>query len=330
AAEAAAARVATGAAAGGPVDVYPEMVAATADVICDAALSGREALDRDALAHGVTRFIEDVARISLLDLLGAPGWIPRPGRLFDRTGAAMDRKMDEIIAARIARGPGTPPDLLDLLIAARDPETGQEMSRIRLRNNLLAFIVAGHETTALALTWALYLLALDPAAQRRARDCAAGALGERAATAEDLPQLGYLKQVIEEAMRLYPPAGFMSRQAREADEIAGHPIKPGHTVILPVYAMHRHRMLWDAPDAFDPDRFSEEAKAARHRFAYLPFSAGPRICLGMHFAMMEAQIILATLLARFSFALPKGFEADPRMVFTLRPHGGMPLEVTRH
>jgi len=325
AAEAAAERMRRAARADPVVDVYPEMVAATADVITDTALSGRESLDREGLTRGVTTFVEGVGRVSLLDILGAPNWIPRPAKLLDRNGPAMDRLMDGVIAARLARGPGEAPDLLDMLIAAEDPEDGRRMDRVELRNNLLAFIVAGHETTALALAWALYLLAFDPSVQARAR--AEAAIRGRGAGAEQLAAMPLVRRVIEEALRLYPPAGFLTRTARAEDEIAGRPVRPGATVILPVYALHRHRLLWERPDAFDPDRFSPERSQGRSRYAFLPFGAGPRICIGMGFAMMEAQIILATLLTRFEIAPEPGREPRPRMLLTLRPAGGMPLRL---
>jgi cytochrome P450 len=121
----------------------------------------------------------------------------------------------------------------------------------------------------------------------------------------------------------------MARTAQAEDEIAGVPVKPGETVMIPVYAIHRHRLLWDDPDAFDPGRFAPDAAAGRHRAAFLPFGAGPRICIGMGFATMEATIILATLLARLSFALPQGWRPTPRMILTLRPAGGMRLRVER-
>lgn len=326
AAESASTRIAAGAGTA-PLDVYPIMVGATFDVINDTALSGEPGLDRDEVARAITAFIMTSARISILDILGVPGWVPRPGRVFARGVKRMDRMVDRIIARRRAEGPRAEPDLLDRLIAARDAETGRRMTPVELRNNLLAFIVAGHETTALALTWALYLLAFDPAVQARAAEEAAF-LGERAAGAEDLDRLGYIRQILEEAMRLYPPAGFLSRTAETADVVAGVPVSPGGTVMIPVYALHRNRLIWDAPDAFDPDRFAPEAKAGRHRFAYLPFGAGPRICIGMNFALIEAQIVLATLIRRFAFALPADFSPRPEMVLTLRPTGGMPLIVT--
>ncbi len=328
AADAAAERIAAGAGAE-PVDVYPAMVAATCDVICATALSGREAIDRDEIAAGITSFVTNIARVSLLDVLGAPRWIPRLGQLRARRGPAMDRMMDRVVGERQRAGPSDPPDMLDALIAARDGETGRAMDAIELRNNLLALITAGHETTALALTWSLYLLALDQDVQAQARAVALDVLDGRAATADDLPRLGYIRQIVDEAMRLYPPAAFLSRRATEPDQIGGCAVRPGALVFLPIYALHRHRLLWEQPDGFDPDRFAAEAVRRRHRYSYLPFGAGPRACIGASFAALEAQIILATLLSRLSFALPSGFQPRPQMWLTLRPAGGMPLVVRR-
>jgi cytochrome P450 len=314
------------------VDVYEEMVAATLDVILDAVLSGGGRLDRAEVARGVTRFIETVARVSLLDVLGAPDWIPRPGRLFSRAPRQLDRMVDAVIEDRLARraqeAPPETADFLDMLMDASDPEGGRGFSRVEVRNNLLVFIAAGHETTALALSWALYLLALDPAAQDRARAEAEGALQGRAAEGADVARLGYVRQVLDEALRLYPPGGFMARTAKAEHDMLGGPVRPGETIMIPVYAMHRHRALWSDPDAFDPDRFAPGA-GPRHRFAYLPFGAGPRICIGMGFALMEATIILATLVSRFRFRLPPGYAPRPRMILTLRPEGGLPLIIER-
>jgi len=327
AAEAAAARI--GAAPDGPVDVYPEMITATCDVICDIALSGREALDRPALTTAIDAYVERIARVSFFDLAGLPNWVPRPGEITDRSRLKMDRMADRIIETRKARGPSDPPDLLDLIIAAEDPETGNRMGPTDLRNNLLGFLFAGHETTALALTWALYLVALDQDVQEKAAGIARDVLGDRPAEGADTGRLGYVRQIVEEALRLYPPAGFMTRTALEPDELAGREVKAGTTVILPIFALQRHEGLWDNPNGFDPDRFASEAVQGRHRFAYLPFGAGPKICIGYVMALMEAQIILATLLARYSFSVPAGFVPDPKMWFTLRPGTGMPLRVSR-
>ncbi|MEM8555060.1 MAG: cytochrome P450 [Pseudomonadota bacterium] len=313
---------------GGQIDMFPQMVQATCDVIADVTLSGRDAIDRDVITDSINRFIATVGRISILDLMNAPRWIPRPSEILDRSRSEMDRRADEVIAARRARGPSDPPDLLDLLVASAGDDPDSD-TLIEARNNLTGFLFAGHETTALSLTWALYLLGLDQSVQDKARAIAQDTLGDRAAASADIPHLGYHGQIIEESLRLYPPAGLLSRTATKPDTLAGKPVKPGMTVMLPIYAIHRHTELWDDPNGFNPDRFAPEAVAKRHKFAFLPFGAGPRICIGYAFAMWEAQVILATLLARYRFSLPQGFEPDPRMWFTLRPHTGMPLIVER-
>lgn len=312
-------------AARGPLDLFEETVAATFEVIGDVTLSGSAAFDREAVHKAIDGYIAQTAKVSLLDVMGLPRWLPRPGRLFARPGLNRMKGMaDRAIAARAAapRTDGAP-DLLDLLMDAADPETGRAMSRDELRDNLLTFIVAGHETTALTLAWALYLCAFDPAVQDRAATEARAVLGNRAATADDLGALPLIGRVVNEALRLYPPAAFLSRTARVADRICGREILPGDTVMLPIYALHRHHLLWDRPDAFDPDRFRQTPD----RYAFLPFGAGPRICIGASFAMHEAVIILSTLLARFRFAPVPGRRPEPRMILTLRPHGGVWLNV---
>jgi cytochrome P450 len=211
-------------------------------------------------------------------------------------------------------------------MAGEDPKSGRKMTTEELRDNLLTFIVAGHETTALTLSWALYLCAFDPAVQDRARAEAQSVLGTRSATAEDVARLPFIRQVIDETLRLYPPAAFLSRTAQKDDELCGREVRRGDTVILPIYALHRHKKLWENPDRFDPGRFAPGHKT--DRFAFLPFGDGPRICIGANFAIQEAVIILATLLARFRFARIPGKDPKPVMILTLRPEGGVWLSVT--
>lgn len=309
----------------GPVDLYSEMIAATFEVISDVTFSGDGGFDRDAVHHAIEAYIARAARVSLLDILGVPAWVPRPGRIFSgNTLRQMKRIADEAIASRArAAARDGPPDLLDLLLDAADPETGRAMNRDELRDNLLTFIVAGHETTALTLSWALYLCAFDPTVQQAAAAEARAALGDRAATAADLRQLPLVQRIVNEALRLYPPAAFLSRTARAHDRLCGREVRPGDTVMMPIYALHRHHLLWDRPDEFDPDRF----RTAPDRYAFLPFGAGPRICIGASFALQEAAIILATLLASFRFEAIPGRDPQPRMILTLRPHGGVWLRV---
>ncbi|MFV0302644.1 MAG: cytochrome P450 [Paracoccus sp. (in: a-proteobacteria)] len=309
----------------GPVDVFEETVAATFEVISDVTLSGDDAFDRDAVHGSIDAYMAQTGKVSVMDILGLPAWLPRPGRLFSRPSLRrMKRVADEAIATRAARGkPEGTPDLLDLLLVAEDPETGRSMSREELRDNLLTFIVAGHETTALTLAWALYLIAFDPVVQERAAAEARAVLGERPAGAADVGDLPYITRIVNETLRLYPPAAFLSRTARAADRLCGREVLPGDTVMLPIYALHRHHLLWDRPDAFDPDRFLTPPD----RFAFLPFGAGPRICIGASFALQEAVIILATLLARLRFEAVPGRVPEPRLILTLRPQGGVWLRV---
>lgn len=316
------------AALGGTTDLYDAMVATTFEVISDVTLSGGAAFDRDAVHRAIDAYIAGAARTSFLDIVGAPPWVPRPARLVSAPAMrAMKRMADQAIDRRRTDGARPIPDLLDLMLQGEDPETGRRMTTAELRDNLLTFIVAGHETTALTLAWALYLMAFDPAVQDRARAEAQAALGPRAATVADLAALPYCRRIIDETLRLYPPAAFLSRTARVRDDLCGREIRPGDTVMLPIYALHRHHLLWPDPDRFDPDRFADPA--ATDRFAYLPFGGGPRVCIGASFALQEAVIILATLLARFRFRPVAGREPVPVLILTLRPLGGVWLAIER-
>ena len=314
------------AAVGRGVDVFAEMVTATFEVISDVTFSDGAGFDRDAVHRAIESYIGQTAKVSLLDIIGAPPWVPRPSRMF--AGAAMrdmKRVADATITQRRSTGPKPVPDLLDLLLAGEDPASHRKMTTAELRDNLLTFIVAGHETTALTLSWALYLCAFDPDIQAQARAEAQSALGDRAATVADLAALPLTRRIVDEALRLYPPAAFLSRTARAADTLLGREVRAGDTVVLPIYALHRHHALWRDPDAFDPTRFADPK--AIDRFAYLPFGDGPRICIGASFALQEAVIILATLLARFRFSRIPGKDPKPVMILTLRPEGGVWLRV---
>ncbi|MGX0977497.1 cytochrome P450 [Roseovarius sp. MBR-51] len=311
-------------AAAGPraVDMAAEMVRTTFDVIADVTFSDDGMFDVDAVHRGIDAYISEAGKISLFDILGFPDWVPRPGRLMSGgTVKEMKRVADQAVEARRSRGAQGVPDLLDLLLEGEDPETKRRMNTAELRDNLLTFIVAGHETTALTLGWSLYLCAYDQTVQDRARAEAQAVLQGRAATGEDVARLPYIRQIIDEALRLYPPAGIISRTAQVADTLCGRDIRPGDTVIIPIYALHRNHLLWPEPDAFDPDRFAD--RKSIERYTYLPFGDGPRICIGASFALQEAVIILATLLSRFRFTPVPGREPEPVMILTLRPQGGV-------
>jgi cytochrome P450 len=240
------------------------------------------------------------------------------------------RALRSTVAAlvRERKGDSDPPDdLMRRLIAARDPETGRTMGDEQLVDNLLTFYLAGHETTAKALTWTLYLLARSPQWTAALEDEIERVAGNGAIRGEHVDALVCVKQVIKESMRLYPPVPMMSRQAIADAEIDGHLVRAGSSILLPIYAIHRHARRWERPDEFDPDRFAPEKEAAIPRYQYMPFGAGPRVCIGMPFAMMEATVMLATFLQRARFACVEGHEPTPVASVTLIPKGGMPLKV---
>jgi cytochrome P450 len=316
-------------------EMVHEMLTATFDVICDVALSGREHFDARVFGAAITRYFHTAGRASLLDFLGVPQWFPRPGEIL--AGSSVRTMHDMVVSAIEARRhedsrarQGRDSDLLDYMLAAEDPETGQRMSSEDLVFNMQFFIVAGHETTALALAWALYLLANSPRQQERARQEARAQLGTRAAGAADLGAMAFITQVLEETMRLYPPVGLLARTVLAQDELCGRAIKPGDILFLPIWALHRHEMWWESPERFDPTRFDPDnvdpSRPRRDTFQYLPFGAGPRGCVGANFAMMQASIILSTLLARFRFT-PLAPGPKPIMAMTVRPDPGVFLAV---
>ncbi len=281
--------------------------------------------------RAVTSYFENFGRLDPLDLIGAPAFLPRFGRRRGRPALKFfNDAVDAIIARRKAlldQGGEAPRDLLTRLLAATDPETGLGLPDASIRANIVTFIMAGHETTANGLTWTLYLLSQSPEWRERAEAEAEKAYDpRRPASFEDC---AVLRAVFEEALRLYPPAAMLARQAIKDDEILGRRIPAGTVVAISPYVLHRRRGLWDNPDAFDPSQFLGERRERIDRFAYIPFGAGPRVCIGMPFAIEEAIIILANLLRTFRFELVDGHPVMPQQRVTLRPRGGMKMHVRR-
>lgn len=310
----------------GPQNLYDEMLRVAFEVIAAVSMSEDTAIPREVAHRAIERYVETAARASILDILKVPGFVPRPRREYAKLAIGeLKRATDAAIKARMGRPPADPPPLLDLLIGASDPETGRTMNALELRDNLLSFLVAGHETTALALSWALYLMAFDQDVQERARAEAQAVLGTRAAGDADMAKLPYLRQIVLETMRLYPPVALLARTAAKPDRLQDREVRAGDVMLLPFYALHRNECIWGDPDTFDPGRFADEK--AIDRYAYLPFGAGPRVCIGMDFAVQETMIVLATMLTRFRFTPVPGREPEPVMILTLRPHGGVWLNV---
>lgn len=311
----------------GRAEIVSTMLTATFEVICDVALSGREHFDSATFSRAITHYFQTAGRASLLDFLGFPEWFPRLGELLaGRSVRTMHSMVASAIEARRQDGASGAQDLLDRMLTAEDPETGRRMSPSDLIHNMQFFIVAGHETTALAISWALYLLANMSEQQERARREAQEVLKGRAATASDVANMPFVRQVLEETMRLYPPVGLLARTVLEKDQLCGRTMRPKDTLFLPIWALHRHQLLWERPDQFDPDRFDPVKGPKRDKYQYLPFGAGPRVCVGADFAMMQAQIILATILGRFRVE-PSLPEPHPVMTMTVRPDPGIFLQL---
>jgi cytochrome P450 len=311
----------------GRAELVSEMLTATFDVICDVALSGREHFDGTTFSKAITQYFQTAGRASLLDFLGFPQWFPRPGELLAVSSVhTMHDMVAAAIEARRKVASAGADDLLNHMLAARDPETGQQMSKEELVHNMQFFIVAGHETTALALSWALYLLAHSEEWQERVRAEVTPQLKGRAAGPDDLEAMLLVEQVLEEAMRLYPPVGLLARTALAKDELCGRQVEPNDIVFLPIWALHRHELWWERPEQFDPGRFAGENRGKMNRYQYLPFGAGPRVCVGANFAMMQARIILASLIQSFRFT-PAAPGPHPVMMMTVRPEPGIFLDV---
>lgn len=315
---------------GTPINVMSEMQHATLDVIVETILGGADpGFAYDAVAHSVTEYIETMGKPDMFDMFGAPNWVPRPWARRGRVAAAGLKKAAVDAIGRRRLSTSQKKDLLGLLLAARDPETGKGLSDIELRDNVVTFIGAGHETTALALTYSLYLIANTPEVQDRLLKEVRDVCGDRQIDADMVDAMPFHEQVIKESMRLYPPVAIIDRMANADIDLGPVKVEKGDLAFALVYIMHRHKLLWENPERFDPDRFSEERSEGRPRFQYMPFGAGPRICIGMKFAYMEAVAILATLVRALKFRPNPSHRVEPNIRITLRPEGGMPLYVEK-
>jgi cytochrome P450 len=313
------------AAAGGVLDVAAEMSDLTLTVV-GRTLFGQDLADRAADAGRALRVALEFTAARTMSWLALPLAVPTPRhRAFRAALAALDALVFELIASR--RDGAERGDLLSMLVAARDEETGEGMTPRQLRDEVMTFFLAGHETTAVALAWTWSLLARHPEVEARLGAEVDAVLGDRPPTFADLPQLPLARMVVEEAMRLYPPVWGIGRQAIRADSIGGFPLPPGALVNLSPWVTHRHPDFWPEPERFDPDRFAPDRPDPRSRFAYFPFSRGPRQCIGETFALVEAQIVVAMVVQRFRLGLAAGHVAEPEVHLTLRPRGGLPMTV---
>lgn len=315
------------AASGEPVDVSQEMARLTLQIIGRTMLSRDVALEADRVGRALTHLLH-AANLRMSSLLDLPQSLPTPGNLrFAAALRTLDGVVQQIIAER-RRATERPEDLLTLLLESGDEETGERMNDRQLRDEAMTIFLAGHETTANALTWTFYLLSRHPSVGRALRLELERELTGKPSLS-DLPRLTLTRTVIEEALRLYPPAWLISRSVVDDDEIGGFRIPARSIVFVSPFIVHRDARIWENPEGFDPDRFAPERSSSIPRGAYFPFGAGPRQCIGANFALMEAQLVLATLWRSFRFDLVPGHPIEPEPSITLRARYGMPMTVHR-
>lgn len=251
-----------------------------------------------------------------------PLGVPTPNNRRYRTAVQhLNGVVDRLISARRISGGGRG-DLLDMLLEARDPDTGESMSERQLRDEVMTILTAGYETTARALSWTWFLIDANPHVREKL-ERELDVLDGRTPRLVDLDRLTYAKMVVQESMRLYPPVWGLSRLVAADDEVGEYRIPKGSRVVISPYVTHRHPDFWNEPETFDPERFTPERSAGRPRYAYFPFSGGPRQCIGNNFATMEATLILVTIAQRYRLALVPGHPVEPEPSFTLRSRHGM-------
>jgi len=268
----------------------------------------------------------EVINDRLSSFLDPPLLLPTPANLrIRRALRVLDGRVADIVEERRRGGPK--PDLLSKLLDARD-ESGAGMSPRQIRDEVITLFFAGHETTAVALTWTWYLLSQHPDVEAQLHAELDAVLGGQPPTSALLPRLEYTRRVLDEAMRLYPPVWTFPRQAVDEDELGGYPIPKGSLMFPCQYLTHRHPDFWEDPERFDPDRFLPERAHGRPLHAYVPFGAGPRACLGNHFALAEASLVLATVAQRYSLRLLPGHPVKPISVITLQPAHGLRMTLT--
>ncbi|MCB9758886.1 MAG: cytochrome P450 [Alphaproteobacteria bacterium] len=307
-----------------PLDMQQELSRMTLEFIGHALF--HVDLSGDASALGRAFVTGNEYAIYHIDVpIAPPPAVPtRRNRQFKAAMQTIDGFLLDLIAQREAAAE-PPDDLLTMLLEARDEETGEGMPRAQVRNECLSLFSAGHDSTASTLMWALVLLSQHPEVEARLLEEVDAVLADRPATLDDLKSLVYTRQVLDETLRLYPPGWALPRMAVEADVIEGWAVPARANVTLSVAAMHRHPALWEAPDAFRPERFAPGADAERHRYQYIPFGGGPRQCIGKRLALTVATLILPTLLRRVQLKLTPGHPIETETVLGLHAKHGAPM-----
>jgi cytochrome P450 len=287
-------------------------------------LSNTDSGDLEALFEAVFAYDSHV-RPTVGDLLGLPNWLSRPrysvvGRLAHEVEAPALRMIED----RRLKGAQN-----DVMAAICNPQAGRAPNAKSIRDQAMSLIMASHLTTHAALLWTFYLIAMHPRERQRLESEIDDVLQGRRPNHDDVARLRFTWQVIQEAMRLYPPVSIIPRQAIEADRIGEHDVPKGATIVISPWLTHRNPNLWDFPSRFVPDRFSEDAAAKRPRYVYMPFGAGPHICVGAHFAMIETVLTVASVIQKWRLDLAPEAVVEPVALISLRPRDGMPLVFRR-
>jgi len=304
------------------IDIAPEMMQVTSDIVLKALFSTFKEQDKEEMAQTMYFAQEHIMRRTIKPWSIPFGYLNGREKRFSKAMEDFNQTIYELIDERM-HSPNPPTDLLTMLVQTRDEETGKGMTNQQLRDEAITMYAAGHETSANALNWTLMALAEEPEIVAKMRAEIKEVIGERTPSFENLRQLQYVRQVIEEGMRLYPPAYAIGRESLAEDEILEYKIPKKSIVLMSVYALQRDEKYYPNPNKFDPDRFSPEEVKKRPRLAYMPFGAGPRMCIGNHFAMMEMQLLLTLLIRRFDFVLDKNYPVDKQALVTMKPKDGI-------
>ena len=302
-------------------DINKWMMQVTMDIVARSLFSTALAEeDFQRVANALDFLLHETIRRAM-----APWFVELPtrkNRRYHRHIDELNQIVMRIISERRESGEKKP-DLLGMLLEAHDEETGEGMDDLQLRDEVMTLFLAGHETTANALTWLWKVLSHHPTVQKAVVDEVEDVLEGRDPSADDIAKLTYSRRVLDEVMRLYPPVPFFARRAIQEDTLCGYTVPAGSNVVISPYILHRLEDLWTNPEGFDPDRFTEEAKKQRNKFAYLPFGGGPRFCIGNHFAIMEALIVMSMMLQRYRVDLVPYHPIEFELSLTLRPKHGL-------
>lgn len=310
-----------------PFDITEEMMSLTSDIAAKSLFSSDISTIKEKVINCINNLNLCISNMLKTPFAGTLSWLPtKNNRLFE----ANQKEFNEIIYGIInnrRKTTETYHDLLQMLLEAKDEETGEMMNDLQLRDEVMTIFAAGSETSSNALAWAMLLLLSNPEKKEKLKQEIKQVLGDRIPQITDIPSLTYTNQIIQETLRLYPPAWIVGRGAQKDDEVDGYQIRKGTQIVMPTWVIHRHPDLWENPNEFQPERFENEQVKARHKYAHFPFGGGPRFCIGNNFAMMEMTLALSMIFQKFDFELLSKQEIKPEPMVTLRPAEAINIKI---